>query len=277
MTLSRVKGNIPKRVSTEGRACLMAAAWSLNTVLLVFLCVLKEHAIESDTKDCYQAVSDCRNDSKCARMLQIYEKECKSIVNIFDIFSNTSMFPCSSKCVNSIKSMMQTTKGAMLWKCECNQDGECLTLKTRSQKCLTIANGTYRKRTGCSVVQAKCLKNSKCKQAQKEFLRKCSKLFSSTNCTANCLSSQKKLFSLAIGRSLMDCECDGLEELYCLVLRAHAERLKCYWKNWKNWKNRRDRKRKRCKRQRQNRKHAKQRTQRKVDNKCGRRGQRKKD
>ena len=133
------------------------------------------------------------------------------------------------------------------------------------EKCLAIANGTYRKRTGCTLALYRCMKDSKCREAQIDFLAKCTKLFTLTACTNQCLCSQKRLFTLPVGRPLRDCECDGsgTEELYCLGLRAHAKNMDC---SWKKRRTRRRLKKKRCKRCRQRR-----------GDRCGRRVQKKKD
>lgn len=242
----RVRITVPRR--RKKKATFMGATSPTDIVLVIFLCLLKEYFIVCTAKDCYAALGECNTDSKCSLKLNNYSQECGTIVDISNTIPNASRFPCSDGCVKSIKSLMRTKKGKDLWTCECNLDANCLTLKARTEKCLAIANGSYRQRTGCTVVMYRCMMDTKCNKAQMEFLLKCSKLFSLTACTKECLRSQKKLFSLEKGRPLMDCECDGLDETYCLGLRAHAEYMKCKIKARNICKKRRSRKRnrKRC-------------------------------
>lgn len=233
-------------------------------VVLLFLCVLKAHFIACGGKiNCYQALADCNSDAICRVKLQKYAVECATIVDTHYTRTNVSKYPCSSSCVKAIKSLRQTIKGSALWKCNCFLDARCISLKTRTEKCLAIANGTYRKRIGCSYAHYRCMKDTKCYAAQMNFLEKCAKLFTLTDCTEQCLCSQKRLFAVPVGRPLSNCECDGADELYCLGFRAHADHMRCSWK-----KIRRSRKKlkKRCKRCKT----------RKRGDKCGRRDKPKK-
>jgi hypothetical protein len=230
----------------------------LVKLVVLFLCLFNVHFVTCSTVSCYQALADCNNDVICAIKLSQYAKECETIVDTYNTITNVSMYPCSTSCVNAIKSLRQTVKGKALWKCNCVLDAHCISLKTRTEKCLAIANGTYRKRVGCTYAHYKCMIDPRCKDAQMDFLTKCAKIFTLTDCTDQCLCSQKRLFNLPFGRPLLNCECDGYDELYCLGLRAHADSMKCSWK-----KIRRSRKKlkKRCKRCKQRRK----------GDKCGRR------
>ena len=229
----------------------------LAKLVLLFLCVLKSLFVTCATINCYQALTDCHNDARCAIKLKHYSSECESIVDIYNT-SNASKYPCSSSCVRAIKSLKQTEKGNALWKCNCIMEARCISLKTRTEKCLAIENGTYRKRIGCTYAHYKCMKDSQCKEAQIDFLTKCAKIFTLTECTDQCLCSQKRLFGLPTGRPLLNCECDGSDELYCLGLRAHADHMKC---SWKRVRRSRKKLKKRCKRCKQRRK----------GDKCGRR------
>jgi hypothetical protein len=233
------------------------AVMFLKWILVLFL-LTQSSFITCSTSNCYQALADCENDARCSVKLKEYAHECESIVDTYKVLTNSSTYPCSTSCVTAIKSLRQTEKGRALWKCDCRLDAHCISLKTRTEKCLAIANGTYRKRMGCTYAHYRCMIDPRCKDAQMDFLTKCAKIFTVTECTEQCLCSQKRLFGLTIGRPLMNCECDGSDELYCLGLRAHADHMKCSWK-----KIRRSRKKlkKRCKRCKQ----------RKKGDKCGRR------
>ncbi|CAB4008597.1 Hypothetical predicted protein [Paramuricea clavata] len=229
----------------------------LARLVVLFLCLLS-HLMMSEALNCYQALGDCNTDEKCTSKLKQYAKECENIVDTYNTMSNASKYPCSASCVRAIKSLRQTTKGNALWKCNCLLDAHCISLKTRTEKCLAIANGTYRKRIGCTYAHYNCMKDTKCQDAQMDFLKKCAKLFTLTECTEQCLCSQKRLFGLAVGRPLRNCECDGSDELYCLGLRAHADQMKCSWKNIRRSRKKLKKRCKRCK-------------QRRRGDRCGRR------
>lgn len=240
----------------------------LAKLLVLFLCVLKENFVACARLNCYQALADCNTDGICGNKLKKYTRECETIVDVdsfytYSTMTNTTMYPCSKSCIKSIKSLRKTDKGNALWSCDCLLDARCIALKTRTEKCLAIANGTYRKTVGCSYAYYKCMKDPTCKAAQMDFLTKCAKIFTLTACTNHCLCSQKRLFSLAIGQPLLDCECDGSDELYCLGLRAHADYMKCSWKKRSN----RKRLRKRCRRCKQ---------RKSKGDKCGKRDRSKK-
>ena len=221
--------NIAVDRSRTSRARFVHGATRPNMIIgFLLLCLLEGYVmVRASSKDCYGALSDCNEDTKCSRKLSHYAKECGTIVDVSTSFDNATRFPCSKSCVNSIKTLMQTKKGKALWKCDCKLGAHCLTLKSRTEKCLAIANGTYRKRTGCTAVLYTCMTDSKCKKMQMEFLAKCYQI--NVKCTRDCLRSQKRLFSLPVGKPLMDCECDGVNELYCLVFRAYANLMKCNW------------------------------------------------
>ena len=226
--------------------------------VVLFLLLIQSLFITCATLNCYQALADCNSDARCAIKLKQYAQECESIVDTYNTMTNSSRYPCSTSCVTAIKSLRQTVKGIALWKCDCLLDAHCISLKTRTEKCLAIANGTYRKRIGCTYAHYKCMNDQKCKDAQMDFLTKCAKIFTVTACTEQCLCSQKRLFGLDVGRPLMNCECDGSDELYCLGLRAHAKHMKCSWRRNKRARKRLKKRCKRCK-------------QRKKGDKCGRR------
>ena len=241
-------------------------AQELAKFLLLFLYLLKSNVVVCGTQNCYKALADCNNDDSCGNKLKVYVTECAEIVDTYRIKTNESMYPCSNSCVKAIRSLRQTARGKALWKCNCVFDAHCMALKTRTEKCLAIENGTYRKKVGCSYAHYKCMKDSKCKVAQLDFLTKCAKLFTLTECTDQCLCSQKRLFGLPVGKPLLNCECDGSDELYCLGLRAHADHMNCSWKKRRRTRNKL--KRRRCKRNCNKKK--------KKGEKCGRRDKSKK-
>ena len=238
------------------------STWSVLSVKFVTaLCLVYANLSVCLAANCYKALAECHLDTKCARKLLRYANECASIVNTYNTNLNISLInPCSNSCVRSIKALRKTSKGRALWKCNCYLDGRCISLKTRTEKCLSIANGTYRKRTGCTLARSNCMRDTSCREAQNDFLKECAKLFTLEDCTDRCLCSQKRLFNLSNGRPLFNCECDGSEEMYCLGLQAHADYMKCSWKEHR--RARRKLKKKRCKRCRDRRRGMK----------CGRRG-----
>ena len=133
---------------------------------------------------------------------------------------------CSSDCVNAIKKLKSTKKGAALYSCDCYRDGGCLTMKARVAKCLKPRNQETNK-PSCTMANANCSGDSHCKKLRNNFLLACNKMISGVECENECLEAQKTLAKNQHGKVLYNCECDGATESLCRGLEANAKQLRC--------------------------------------------------
>lgn len=133
---------------------------------------------------------------------------------------------CSNDCVNAIKKLKWTKKGAALYTCDCNLDGDCLTLKARVAKCLNV-DDTRSRKPSCTMANANCTGEDECKKLKNHFLLACNKMIGGVECEEKCLEAQKKLAKNERGKVLFNCECDGVTESLCRGLEANAKQLRC--------------------------------------------------
>ena len=180
---------------------------------------------------CIDAEKECIDDFFCAFSFVGFDKNCPYVVRgiQMDYVPNAqTAIPrnCSSDCVNAIKKLKSTRKGAALYTCDCYRDGGCLTMKARVAKCLNV-DDTALKKPSCTMANANCSGDSHCQKLRTNFLLACNKMISGVECENECLEAQKTLAKNQHGKVLYNCECDGATESLCRGLEANAKQLRC--------------------------------------------------
>ena len=198
--------------------------WRL--VWLVNLLVLSRSDIPCD-----RALQKCRYDKSCLPMLlKIFSHDCTSALGYdpeLNRIKGAMRKTCPGTCVAAIRNLTSSSSGKSLESCYCeNRDATCLTLKARLKRCVLMnEKGKNYTISGCTKARRRCNHDKDCQKIQNSFLRRCTALISGLNCTQDCKNSQDDLLRSDLGKALNDCECDGLEELYCRGIRANYEEL----------------------------------------------------
>lgn len=196
-------------------------------LLLAVGCLRVLSASKIQGKSCREAEDKCRNkDLSCDIAYFSFKSYCPHVVDFSSTATTTDHKNCSKDCVAAIERLKQTKAGSDLHNCDCEHDGECLTMKARVAKCLADNNDTPKK-IGCTLARENCSRNANCKKMLGHLLHACNDMISGVRCEEKCLKAQSKLFESQRGKALFNCECDGIFEPYCRGLLANAKQLRC--------------------------------------------------
>ncbi|EDO41422.1 predicted protein, partial [Nematostella vectensis] len=134
---------------------------------------------------------------------------------------------CPRECAIAIHNLTSHSVGELFQDCECvNRDSICLTLKARMRRCMDTLDGPRNNTIrGCTEVRQECTNDITCDLAQKNFLKKCSRMISGVECSDECKLAIHNMLSVPHGQELDDCECDGYEEPHCRGIWAHYKAL----------------------------------------------------
>lgn len=190
-----------------------------------------------ETTSCEQAYRECDLRKACSPSLRAYQNECQSDLDrMLSVASsgnktiNMSNQQCPTPCLRALVGLRSSDNSEQLMNCDCEDDEYCLQSKSKSQSVCqkqveeAIAPDTQ---VTCSVANWICMSDQSCMDALELFYENCrAPLLSQRQCTPKCNNSLTILYKQAKAAKLINCICDGSEEVfqYCEKYKTYTER-----------------------------------------------------
>ncbi|XP_062399293.1 growth arrest-specific protein 1a [Sardina pilchardus] len=187
--------------------------WPFGCIVIFFSYLCIASPTHGRRLICWQAILNCQNEAECLYAYDQYIHACEPILT-------GQRKKCPSHCISSLVQLNLTRNGPALEDCSCGNDERCRKTKRAIEPCLPRTSNM-----GCTEARRQCERDPQCRNAMRDYLLHCGKLFSGAICTNPCRNVIAHMRKIPKAQSLDTCVCDGTERTICEYIKVNMRNL----------------------------------------------------